>query len=116
MPPRRDRDVSLASIGALLAGVRRIAELVDLLVSRGIAAVFVESSVSDRSVRALIEGAAAVGHQVRVGGELFSDAMGPEGSYEGTYLGMIDHNVTTISRALGGTAPEGGWSGRLASA
>ena len=96
------------------AGVRRISELVEMLVSRRIGAVFVESSVSDRSVRALIEGAAAVGHEVRVGGELFSDAMGPEGSYEGTYLGMIDHNATVIARALGGAAPEAGWSGRLA--
>lgn len=95
------------------AGVRRIAELVSILVDRQIRAVFVESSVSDRSVRALIEGAGAEGHDVIIGGELFSDAMGAEGTYEGTYLGMIDHNVTTISRALGGTAPEGGWQGRL---
>ncbi len=95
------------------AGVRRIAELVTLLVERGIGAVFVESSVSDRSVRALIEGAAARGHEVTIGGELFSDAMGQEGTYEGTYLGMIDHNVTTIARALGGEAPQGGWKGQL---
>jgi manganese/zinc/iron transport system substrate-binding protein len=95
------------------AGVRRIAELVSVLVERGIGAVFVESSVSDRSVRALIEGAAAQGHDVIIGGELFSDAMGQEGTYEGTYLGMIDHNVTTIARALGGDAPEGGWKGQL---
>ena len=65
-------------------------------------------------MRALIEGAAARGHQVRIGGELFSDAMGPDGSYEGTYLGMIDHNMTTISRALGGTAPVRGAMGKLA--
>lgn len=95
------------------AGLNRITELVDLLVERGIAAVFVESSVSDRSVRALIEGARAQGHDVRIGGELFSDAMGQAGTYEGTYLGMIDHNATVISRALGGIAPEGGRIGRL---
>ncbi|MCU0815451.1 MAG: zinc ABC transporter substrate-binding protein [Cypionkella sp.] len=95
------------------AGLQRIAELVDLLVARRIPAVFVESSVSDRSVRALIEGAAAKGHQVTIGGELFSDAMGPEGSYEGTWVGMFDHNATVIARALGGTAPERGASGRL---
>jgi manganese/zinc/iron transport system substrate-binding protein len=41
---------------------------------------------------------------VRIGGSLFSDAMGPSGSYEGTYIGMIDHNVTTIVNALGGQA------------
>lgn len=83
------------------AGLNRIGELVDLLVERDIKAVFVESSVSDRSVRALIEGAAARGHEVAIGGELFSDAMGADGTYEGTYLGMLDHNMTTISRALG---------------
>lgn len=95
------------------AGLRRIEELVDLIVDRQISAVFIESSVSDRNIRALIEGAAARGHEVGIGGQLFSDAMGPAGSYEGTYLGMIDHNVTSISRALGGDAPELGLHGRL---
>ncbi|MEO0683145.1 MAG: zinc ABC transporter substrate-binding protein [Pseudomonadota bacterium] len=95
------------------AGVARIEALVDLIVARRVGAVFVESSVSDRNMRALIEGAAARGHPVSVGGELFSDAMGPEGTYEGTYLGMIDHNVTTLARALGGNAPAGGRLGRL---
>jgi manganese/zinc/iron transport system substrate-binding protein len=96
------------------AGLRRVSDLVDLLVSRRVGAVFVESSVSDRNIRALIEGVAAKGHQVVIGGELYSDAMGEAGSYEGTYLGMIDHNATTIARALGGTAPAGGMAGRLA--
>ena len=95
------------------AGVARIRELVDLIVERGVSAVFVESSVSGRNVEALIEGAAARGAQVAVGAELFSDAMGASGAYEGTYLGMIDHNVTAISRALGGDAPERGRIGRL---
>ncbi|MBF9047019.1 zinc ABC transporter solute-binding protein [Rhodobacterales bacterium LSUCC0031] len=90
------------------AGLARIAELVAMLVARDIRAVFVESSVSDRNIRALIEGAAAQGHEVVIGGELYSDAMGAPGSYEGTYLGMIDHNVTTIARALGGQAPATG--------
>ncbi len=95
------------------AGLNRISTLVDLLVTRDIRAVFVESSVSDRNIRALIEGAAARGHEVTVGGELYSDAMGTPGSYEGTYLGMIDHNVTTIVQALGGSAPDLGMSGKL---
>ncbi|MHA3914512.1 metal ABC transporter solute-binding protein, Zn/Mn family [Halovulum sp. GXIMD14793] len=95
------------------AGLKRIADLVDLLVDRNIGAVFVETSVSDRNMRALIEGAAARGHEVKIGGELFSDAMGPDGTYEGTYIGMIDHNVTTIATALGGTAPAGGLNGQL---
>ena len=96
------------------AGIRRIQELVSILVTRRIPAVFVETSVSDRNVLALIEGTAARGHKVVMGGELFSDAMGSPGTYEGTYIGMIDHNVTTITRALGGTAPERGFQGRLA--
>ncbi len=97
------------------AGLNRISALVDLLVARDVPAVFVETSVSDRNVRALIEGAAAQGHNVRIGGSLFSDAMGPEGTYEGTWLGMIDHNVTTISRALGAEAPAAGRLGKLGS-
>ena len=95
------------------AGLNRISDLVDTLVARDIRAVFVETSVSDRNMRALIEGAAARGHEVRIGGSLFSDAMGVEGTYEGTYLGMIDHNVTTIARALGADAPAGGRLGKL---
>lgn len=95
------------------AGLNRVGALVDLLVTRKIGAVFVESSVSDRSIRALTEGAAAKGHDVIIGGELFSDAMGQEGSYEGTYLGMIDHNVTVIANALGGKAPVRGMAGKL---
>ena len=95
------------------AGLNRISTLVDVLVSRNIGAVFVESSVSDRNMRALIEGAASKGHEVRIGGELYSDAMGPDGSYEGTYVGMIDHNVTVIAAALGAEVPKGGMQGRL---
>lgn len=95
------------------AGVRDIERLVDLLVDRQIKAVFVESTVSERNIKALIAGAKARGHDVTIGGELFSDAMGPGGTYEGTYVGMIDHNATTIARALGGEAPEGGMQGKL---
>lgn len=95
------------------AGVRDIEQLVAFLVERRIPAVFVETSVSDKNVRALLEGARARGHDLKIGGELFSDAMGEAGSYEGTYLGMIDHNVTTITRALGGEVPAGGLNGKL---
>jgi len=95
------------------AGLSRVSELVDTLVTRKIGAVFVESSVSDRNMRALVEGAAAKKQEVRVGGQLFSDAMGRDGTYEGTYIGMIDHNVTTITRSLGGEAPERGMQDRL---
>ena len=95
------------------AGLNRIATLADMLVTRGIGAVFIETSVSDRNIRALIEGAAAQGHEVAIGGELYSDAMGAPGTYEGTYVGMIDHNVTTIAAALGGQVPDRGMAGKL---
>ncbi|MFG0256386.1 MAG: metal ABC transporter solute-binding protein, Zn/Mn family [Phycisphaerales bacterium JB043] len=96
------------------AGVREIEQLVDVLVERNIPAVFMESTVSERNVRALIAGARARGHSVSLGASLFSDAMGAPGTYEGTYIGMLDHNVTSIVRALGGEAPSGGMHGRLA--
>ena len=96
------------------AGLRQIEDIVRLLLDRKIRSVFVESSVSERNVRALIEGAAARGHAVEIGGQLFSDAMGPPATYEGSYIGMIDHNVTVITRALGGEIPTAGLNGRLA--
>ena len=95
------------------AGVQDIERIVKLLTERKIKAVFIESTVSDRNVKALIEGAGARGHTVTIGGTLFSDAMGKPGTYEGTYVGMIDHNVSTIASALGGTIPEHGMHGRL---
>lgn len=95
------------------AGLQRVNELVNLLVERELPAVFVESSVSPKNIRALVDGAASKGHTVAIGGELFSDAMGPAGTTEGTYIGMIDHNVTTVARALGGTADPCGFTGAL---
>lgn len=97
------------------AGLQRINELVDLLVERKVAAVFVESSVPPKNILALIDGAKSRGHDVKVGGELYSDAMGAEDSYEGTYVGMLDHNLTTVARALGGSVPDGGLQGKLMS-
>ena len=84
------------------AGLQRINQLVDLIVDKKVRAVFVESSVSGKSIEALLDGAAARGHQVSIGGQLFSDAMGEEGTYEGTYMGMLDHNITLVTRAWAG--------------
>ncbi|MDP6468076.1 MAG: zinc ABC transporter substrate-binding protein, partial [Pirellulaceae bacterium] len=113
----RAYDIEVQSVQGLSteseAAVQDINNLVDLIVDRKIAAIFVESSVSSKNITAIIEGANARGWDVRIGGELFSDAMGKPGTYEGTYIGMIDHNVTAITRALGGMAPEGGLHGRL---
>lgn len=96
------------------AGLADIERIVAELVRRKVPAVFPETTVSDKNISALIEGAKGKGHAVVIGGRLFSDAMGAAGTYEGTYVGMIDHNVTTIVRALGGEAPAGGMQGRLA--
>lgn len=82
------------------AGVREINELVSYLVERKIKAVFVETSVSDRNIQALIEGCQSRGHRVTIGGALYSDAMGEPGTPEGTYVGMVRKNVTTIVEAL----------------
>ena len=82
------------------AGVREINDLVKFIVDGKIKAVFVETSVSDRNIRALVEGCKAQGHNVGIGGELFSDSMGKPGTPEGTYVGMVRHNVDTMIRAL----------------
>jgi manganese/zinc/iron transport system substrate-binding protein len=95
------------------AGLRDLENLINFLVERQLAAVFVETSVSQKNVQALLEGAKSRGRDVTIGGVLFSDAMGGAGTYEGTYVGMIDHNVTTVVRALGGKAPEKGFQGKL---
>lgn len=82
------------------AALKDINALVDLLVARRIPAVFVETSVPPRTIEALREGCRARGHEVRVGGSLFSDAMGAPGTPEGTYEGMVRHNVRTILEGL----------------
>lgn len=81
-------------------GSKDVSELRDYLVANKIKAVFVESSVPKKSIEAVIEGAKRQGHDIQIGGELFSDAMGAEGTPEGTYLGMVRHNVDTIVKAL----------------
>ncbi len=84
------------------AGLSTINDLVAFLKARRIKAVFVESSVSEKNIKALIEGAAQPPDalKMKVGGELFSDAMGAAGTPEGTYEGMVRHNVRTIVEAL----------------
>lgn len=95
------------------AGLLHINELVDMLVENDVKAVFVESSVPRKNIDALVEGAKSRGHNVVIGGELFSDAMGKAGTYEGTYIGMLDHNITLVARSLGGDAPQAGFQGKL---
>ena len=95
------------------AGVNDTNRLVAFLVKNKIPTVFVEASVNPRDLEAVREGAQQQGWKVGVGGTLYSDSMGSKGTYEGTYLGMQDHNATLIARSLGGQAPERGWQGKL---
>ena len=82
-----------------LAGVKDVEEMVDMIVARKIKAIFVESSVSPKAIEAVRESVQARGHAVVIGGELFSDAMGDHAP-EDTYVGMVEHNVKTLVRAL----------------
>ncbi|MDR4889897.1 zinc ABC transporter substrate-binding protein [Fredinandcohnia sp. QZ13] len=81
-------------------GLSDIQDTVDLLIEKQVPAVFVESSINQNSIKAVIEGASEKGLDVTLGGELYSDAMGQAGTEEGTYLGMYHHNVTTIYNGL----------------
>lgn len=96
------------------AGVGDVNGLVDFVVERKVPAIFVESSINPKTIQAVREGAKARGWDVQIGAELFSDAMGPPGTYEGTYIGMMDANATRIARALGGDVPATGLYGKLA--
>ena len=87
------------------AGLADINRLVDLVVERRIPAVFIETSVSDRSVTALREGAAARGQDVRLGGTLLSDSLGGPGSGAETLEAALVANAETIAAALAETAP-----------
>lgn len=89
------------------AGLQDVQRVVDLVVERGIGALFVESSVPRRTIEAVVAAAQERGHDVEIGGELFSDAMGPAGTPEGTYPGMVRHNVNTVVDALTGSSIRG---------
>ncbi|MEM7051952.1 MAG: zinc ABC transporter substrate-binding protein [Acidobacteriota bacterium] len=82
------------------AGLQDVERVVDRVVEEKIPAIFVESSVPQRSIEAVQAAVAARGHRVTIGGALFSDSMGPAGTPEGTYLGMVRHNVGTFVDAM----------------
>ena len=81
-------------------GLRDVTNLVDFIIDRKIKAIFVETSVSERSINAVLEGCKNKKWNVIIGGSLYSDAMGEEGTPEGTYIGMVHANVKTIKEAL----------------
>ena len=84
------------------AGTRDVQDLAAYLAERRVPAVFVESSVPPRTIEALQAAVRARGHDVRIGGSLYSDALGDTGGPAATYIGMVRANVTTIVEALGG--------------
>ena len=89
---------SEASIG----DIRAVAEFV---VTNAVPAVFVETTISPRNIEALVAESQSMGHNVNIGGSLFSDSLGENGTAEGTYIGMLKANTKTITTALGGTVP-----------
>ncbi|HHU37437.1 MAG TPA: zinc ABC transporter solute-binding protein [Treponema sp.] len=82
------------------AGTRDVQDLASYIAKKKVPAIFVESSVPKKNVEALQAAVHARGWDVEIGGELFSDAMGDSGTFEGTYVGMLTHNINTIAGAL----------------
>lgn len=87
------------------AAISDIRSTVEVVIERGVPAIFVESSVNPRTIQAVQQAAADRGVETRVGGQLYSDAMGEAGTAGGTYIGMIYENTATITEALGGQVP-----------
>lgn len=81
-------------------GLKDRVDLVDFIVEKDIKAIFVETSVSEKNIKAIIESCNEKGHQVKIGGSLYSDAMGAFGTETGTYEGMVRANVNTIVSSL----------------
>ncbi len=84
------------------AGTADVQELASFIAEKKIPAIFVESSVPRRNVEAVQAAVQARGFNVEIGGSLYSDAMGTAGTPEGTYIGMVRHNIDTIVKALSG--------------
>jgi manganese/zinc/iron transport system substrate-binding protein len=98
------RVVGLQGISTLAeAGLKDVERVVDEIVQSKIPAVFVESSVPRKAIEAVQAAVRARGHEVVIGGQLYSDALGAAESAAGNYPGMVRANVDTIVRALGGT-------------
>ncbi len=82
------------------AGVQDVQNLSTFIIENDIKAIFVESSVPKRTIEALQAAVISKGHEVAIGGTLYSDALGNAGTVEGTYVGMFEYNVNTIVNAL----------------
>lgn len=82
------------------AGVQDVQKLAAFIIDKKVNAIFVESSVPKRTIEALQAAVKSKGHEVSIGGTLYSDALGNAGTIEGTYIGMFEYNVNTIVNAL----------------
>ena len=82
------------------AGVQDVQKLAASIIEKQVKAIFVESSVPKRTIEALQAAVKSKGHEVAIGGTLYSDALGTAGTAEGTYIGMFEYNVNTIVKAL----------------
>jgi len=81
-------------------GLRDVSDLVKMIVNRNIKAVFIETSVSSKSLNAVVAGVREKGGNVVIGGMLYTDALGEPSSKQGTYIGMMKYNVNTIVKGL----------------
>lgn len=81
-------------------GLKDVSSLVKMIIDRDIKAVFVETSVSSKSLNAVVAGVREKGKEVKIGGTLYTDALGELGTDEGTYIGMMKYNVNTIVKGL----------------
>jgi manganese/zinc/iron transport system substrate-binding protein len=88
------------------ASIADIREVADFVITHSLPAVFVETTINPRTIEALVQEVQSRGHEVRIGGALFSDAMGAEGTPEASYIGMIRGNTSVITLALGGSLPD----------
>ena len=82
------------------AGVQDVQNLAAFIIDHKVKAIFVESSVPKRTIEALQAAVKSKGHDVVIGGTLYSDALGDAQTVEGTYIGMFEYNVNTIVNAL----------------
>jgi|TARA_B110000114_G_scaffold152492_1_gene164249 manganese/zinc/iron transport system substrate-binding protein len=81
-------------------GARDVKNMIDFIVQNQVKSVFVETSVSNKNLEAVIEGAGALNYELTIGGTLYSDALGTAGTSQGTYTGMLEANINTIIKGL----------------
>ncbi len=85
------------------AGLADIRNVANLIVEHGVPTIFAETSVNTRTVNAVRDAANSRGANVSLGPQLFSDAFGSGGTWQGTYIGMLVSNTVDISTSLGGS-------------